>query len=182
MPFRRGPRHAPYTAILVQISFFGWWKTVVVPLLSNHLHSCQATTLHFVIPTEPGFPATHRRTQPRVLLSLRKAAWSAPTPPSSTGNPGERSEGRDLQFALMRNGARSRVAHDTFAVSESELQVPPLRYPGFPVELGGAGELHAAFFTESRTRGRWSVPRSRKPGCASVGMTKVEGGGLPWRL
>jgi hypothetical protein len=28
----------------------------------------------FVIPTGPGFPATHRRTQPRVLLSLRKAA------------------------------------------------------------------------------------------------------------
>ena len=23
-------------------------------------------------------------------------------------------------------------------------QVPPLRYPGFPVELGGVGELHAA--------------------------------------
>jgi hypothetical protein len=27
--------------------------------------------------------------------------------------------------------------------------------PGFPVELGGVGELHAAFFTESRTRGRF---------------------------
>jgi hypothetical protein len=25
-------------------------------------------------------------------------------------------------------------------------------FPGFPVELGGAGELHAAFLTESRTR------------------------------
>jgi hypothetical protein len=31
----------------------------------------------------------------------------------------------------------------------------PLRYPGFPVEVGGVGELHAAFLTESRTRGRW---------------------------
>ena len=38
-------------------------------------------------------------------------------------------------------------------------QVPPLRYPGFPVEVGGVGELHAAFLTESRTRGRWGVPR-----------------------
>jgi len=28
-------------------------------------------------------------------------------------------------------------------------QIPPLRYPGFPVELGGVGELHAAFHTES---------------------------------
>jgi hypothetical protein len=26
-----------------------------------------------------------------------------------------------------------------------QLQVPPLRYPGFPVEVGGVSELHAAF-------------------------------------
>jgi hypothetical protein len=31
--------------------------------------------------------------------------------------------------------------------------VPHLRrYPGFPADLGGAGELHAAFLIESRTR------------------------------
>ena len=30
-----------------------------------------------------------------------------------------------------------------------KLQVPPLRYPGFPVELGGVAELHAAFFTKA---------------------------------
>jgi hypothetical protein len=53
-----------------------------------------------------------------------------------------------------------------------KLQIPPLRYPGFPVELGGVGELHAAFPTESRTRGGWWVPRNRKSRCASVGMTK----------
>jgi hypothetical protein len=41
-----------------------------------------------VIPTGPGFPATHRWTKPCVLLSLRKAAWSTPTPPSPIGNPG----------------------------------------------------------------------------------------------
>jgi hypothetical protein len=34
-----------------------------------------------------------------------------------------------------------------------ELQIPPLRYPGFPVELGGVVALHAPFFTEGRTRG-----------------------------
>ena len=39
--------------------------------------------------------------------------------------------------------------------SEEKQQVPPLRYPGFPVEVSGVGELHAAFLTESRTRGRW---------------------------
>jgi hypothetical protein len=36
-----------------------------------------------------------------------------------------------------------------------EQQVPPLRSTGFPVEVGGGGDLHAAFLTESRTRGRW---------------------------
>jgi hypothetical protein len=54
---------------------------------------------------------------------------------------------------------------------EEKPQVPPLRYPGFPVEFGGVGELHAAFLTESRTRGRWLVPHSRKSGYAPVGMT-----------
>ena len=28
-----------------------------------------------------------------------------------------------------------------------------IRVPGFPVEFGGFGELHAPFFTERRTRG-----------------------------
>jgi hypothetical protein len=37
---------------------------------------------------------------------------------------------------------------------EKKLQIPPLRYPGFPVELGGVGELHAASSEESRTRDR----------------------------
>jgi len=43
------------------------------------------------------------------------------------------------------------MAHSQYP--KVKLQVPPLRAPGFPVELGGVGELHAAFFTESRTRG-----------------------------
>jgi hypothetical protein len=34
-------------------------------------------------------------------------------------------------------------------------QVPPLRSPGFPVEVRGLGEHPAAFLTESRKRGRW---------------------------
>ena len=35
-----------------------------------------------------------------------------------------------------------------------ELQVPPLRYPGFPVECSGVDEVRAALFMESRIRGR----------------------------
>jgi hypothetical protein len=34
--------------------------------------------------------------------------------------------------------------------------------PGFPVEVGGVGELYPAFPTESRTRGRLRMPRGRK--------------------
>ena len=50
-----------------------------------------------------------------------------------------------------------RCAQDDESVGEPEekQQVPPLRYPRFPVELVGVGELHAAFLTESRARGRW---------------------------
>jgi hypothetical protein len=50
---------------------------------------------------------------------------------------------------------------------ERELQVPRLRSPGFPVELVGVGEPHAAFPTESRTRRHgWSRVQEIR-----VGMT-----------
>jgi hypothetical protein len=32
---------------------------------------------------------------------------------------------------------------------ERELQISPLRYPGFPVEVGGVGEVHAAFLKKA---------------------------------
>jgi hypothetical protein len=40
-----------------------------------------------------------------------------------------------------------------FAKAERELQIPPLRSPGFPMETRGVDALHAARFTASRTRG-----------------------------
>jgi hypothetical protein len=66
-------------------------------------------------------------------------------------------------------GGNSPTAHSL--CPKVKLQIPPLRSPGFPVEVGGVGELHAAFPAESRTRGCWGVPRSRKSGYAPVGMT-----------
>src|SRR5271156_4933947 len=45
-----------------------------------------------------------------------------------------------------------------------------LGFPGFPVELGGVGELHAPFLTERRTRGPVLCGVSVNPG--SLGMTK----------
>ncbi len=51
----------------------------------------------------------------------------------------------------------------------------PVRYeawvphtPGFPVELGGADELHAAFLKESRTRVCPSEPLAGNPGISLV--------------
>ena len=49
------------------------------------------------------------------------------------------------------------MGHPAFGVTTGKgaPQIPPLRYRGFPVEVSGIGELHAAFRNESRTRGRW---------------------------
>jgi hypothetical protein len=59
--------------------------------------------------------------------------------------------------AMSRDESVRRSAQDDDSVGEPEekQRVPPLRYPGFPVELVGVGKPHAAFLTESRTRGRW---------------------------
>jgi hypothetical protein len=40
-----------------------------------------------------------------------------------------------------------------------EQQVPPLRSPGFPVDLDGVDAFHVPFFTEGRIRGlvQWCV-------------------------
>jgi hypothetical protein len=64
----------------------------------------------FVIPTEPGFPATLSRKSPRVRPSVKKGAGSAPTPPTSTGNPGERSE---VEGSAVPRTIRGNVFHAT---------------------------------------------------------------------
>jgi hypothetical protein len=51
---------------------------------------------------------------------------------------------------------------------QRKLQISPLRYPGFPVDLDGVGEVHAAFLIESRTRSRFVSLRGRKSGYAPV--------------
>jgi hypothetical protein len=50
-------------------------------------------------------------------------------------------------------------------------RISPLRYPEFPVEFGGVGELHAAFLERKpHTRLRPAM-RGRKSGFAPVEMT-----------
>jgi hypothetical protein len=51
--------------------------------------------------------------------------------------------------------------------------------PGFPVDLVGVGELHAAFLNESRTRGRWWRPVAGNPGRPSFSAHVRWGEGHP---
>jgi hypothetical protein len=52
-----------------------------------------------------------------------------------------------------------RACHGEFGRPERRTADPPLRYapPGFPVEPGGLGVLHAAFLNESSTRGLYDL-------------------------
>jgi hypothetical protein len=52
----------------------------------------------------------------------------------------------------------------------SSVTADPSASPGFPVEVGGVGELHAPFLTERRTRGPVLCRVAGNPG--SLGMTK----------
>src|SRR5271156_4391670 len=54
--------------------------------------------------------------------------------------------------------------------SEGRVNCRSLGFPGFPVELGGFGELYAPFLTERRTRVLVLCCVAGNPG--SLGMTK----------
>jgi hypothetical protein len=56
---------------------------------------------------------------------------------------------------------------------KQQLQVPPLRSPGFPVEIRGV-DRHRVVFLEEKPH-TWSLQaaRGRKSGYAPVGMTRV---------
>jgi hypothetical protein len=58
-----------------------------------------------------------------------------------------------------------------FGGGKSEQQVPPLRSPGLPLELGGVDTLHAPFPNRKAHALLCPVQRGRKSGYASVGMT-----------
>ncbi len=55
-------------------------------------------------------------------------------------------------------------AEKHFQDGPAELQIPRLRSPGFPVEVGGFLELHAPFLTERRTRCRVRCCVTGNPG------------------
>src|ERR1700678_3077273 len=75
----------------------------------------------------------------------------------------------------LRMGFRVCVRTPEFGKPKGAPQIPPLRYPGFPVELGGVGALHAPFpYRKAHTR-PCPVQRGRKSGYAPVGMTILFG-------
>jgi hypothetical protein len=60
----------------------------------------------------------------------------------------------------------------------------PQPFPGFPVELGGFGKLHAPFLTERRTRASSSAARQeiRVPGWAHIWRTALRALKILWEI
>jgi hypothetical protein len=73
-------------------------------------------------------------------------------PRESSGGP--RAHCRSLHSLRSVGMTKGRVALPfRFDSADDEQQVPPLRYPGFPVGVDGVVAVHAPFFTEGRIRG-----------------------------
>jgi hypothetical protein len=60
-----------------------------------------------------------------------------------------------------------------FDIADDEQQVPPLRSPGFPVELGGVDLFHAPLPYRKAHTLACPLQRGRKSGYAPVGMTPL---------
>jgi hypothetical protein len=72
--------------------------------------------------------------------------------------------------ALLRAGwQRWVVASIEHRIVVEGLQIPPLRSPGFPVELVGFDEPHAPFFMERRIRGFCEFCVAGNPGTLRSG-------------
>jgi hypothetical protein len=67
---------------------------------------------------------------------------------------GEGSKRRTAKVAYSTQMPTVLVCRGSVSSGRKESQVLPLRSPGFPVATRGFDDLHAALFTESRTRGR----------------------------
>ena len=55
--------------------------------------------------------------------------------------------------AAVPQGTRTHEGLRVCVRTKRKPQISPLRYPGFPVDVGGVGKHHAPFFKERRTRG-----------------------------
>jgi hypothetical protein len=101
-----------------------------------------ATTLSFVvIPSEAEGSAVRHSCAP--LLPAHNLHQSSPNPHGNTNLP------------LVIPG---------FQEWSAEPQIPRLRSPGFPVEIGGVGELHAPFLTRKAHTQPCPAQRAGNPG------------------
>jgi hypothetical protein len=97
--------------------------------------------LLFVIPSEASGPAVRHSCAP--LLPAHNLHQSSPNPHGNT----------NLPFVIPG-----------FQEWSAEPQIPRLRSPGFPVEIGGVGELHAPFLTRKAHTQPCPAQRGRKSG------------------
>jgi hypothetical protein len=77
-----------------------------------------------------------------------------------------------LKVRLVQIGLRDEIActpTENSGRPRGAPQIPPLRSPGFPVDLDGVGALHAPFFTEGRTRGLVQCSVAGNPGTLRSG-------------
>jgi hypothetical protein len=77
------------------------------------------------------------------------------------------------EAALFPAGIAKALCALGFVGRESEPQISPLRYPGFPVEVSGVVELHAPFSNGKAHTWTCPVQRNRKSGYASVETTNL---------
>ena len=85
---------------------------------------------------------------------------------------------RNIRFVVRKTRKIEKVTgsrDDKFVLpthlgGEGRVNCRSLGFPGFPVEVGGVGELHAPFLTERRKRGLVLCRVAGNPG--SLGMTK----------
>jgi len=89
---------------------------------------------------------------------LASPSMGASTRDTTDDLDGINSQARDISFLITY----AKTLPNT--VTQEKPQISPLRYPGFPADVGGAGELHAAFLNESRTRGRVRCREAGNPG------------------
>ena len=151
-----------------------------MPRFSNRLFL--ATTLSF-LSSRPGFPATPRWTRLRVRLSRKERRMKF----ANATNLNRKSGGakpRDLRCAIrLPRSYRPKpppiitesswkhqppLCHSGFQEWSAEPQIPRLRSPGFPVEIGGVGELHAPFLTRKAHTQPCPAQRGRKSGSEFV--------------
>jgi hypothetical protein len=147
-----------------------------LPRFSNR--PIRETTLSF-LSSRPGFPANLRWTRSRVRLSRKERRMKV----ASATNLNRKSGGakpRDLRCAI-RVPRSYRPTTPPIITGSSWKNQPPLchsgfpgvvrgtadpsaRSPGFPVEIGGAGELHAPFLTRKAHTQPCPAQRAGNPG------------------